>query len=311
MAEQPAAAAAAPQSPPSSPAGQPSPPAQRQSAPPPAQRIPEPTNAQYHAWSPDQRRTYDDQRNADRDAPRRADTPQAGDDRLPGDQPPPEPTQTTLQTVKIGELSLTEQDVRGLMERSALEQSRKLTIPPTPNDYKLELPKDFVAPQGTEFRWATADPVIAPLIEQAKVFAHEAGLDQTQFSKMMSFYAATEITKMTRFNEILQKEISKLGPSGTPRITAIQTFLRAQLGDDLAKPLSAMIVSEPIVRGWERIMAGFRGQSGHNYSNANREPPEPQGRVSEEQWGRMSAGEKLDYSRGFNQDQFQRGNGRR
>ena len=308
MAEQTTPAPTTTPPPPSPPAGQSAPPAQR----PDAAQPRELSNTEYHHLSVDQRRAYDDRRVAARDArdaPRRDGGQQvdAGDDRSGDQQPPAE--QTTPATVKIGELNLTEQDIRGLMERAGIEASRKATLPADPSGYKLELPKDFVAPQGVEFKWATNDPALAPLIDQARTFAHQAGFDQEQFSKMMSFYAA-EISKVAKFNEVLQREIQKLGPSGTPRITAIQQFLRGHLGDDLARPMSAMIVSEPIVRAFESLMRRMSGQSSHNFTHASREAPEPEGRVTEEQWNAMGPGQKLDYARQFPQDQFN-GGGRR
>jgi hypothetical protein len=51
---------------------------------------------------------------------------------------------------KFGDVELAEIAVRGLMERKAIEDSRKATCPPKPEDYKFEVSKNFVVPQGIE-----------------------------------------------------------------------------------------------------------------------------------------------------------------
>ena len=98
------------------------------------------------------------------------------------------PAGATEQRVRIGAF---EAEARGLAERAALEQSRRATLPADANGYKLELPKDFQIPQGVEFK---LDPN-SEAARLARDFAHEAGLSQEQFSKLVSIYAAERVAE--------------------------------------------------------------------------------------------------------------------
>jgi hypothetical protein len=211
---------------------------------------------------------------------------QVADDAAPAGEPQP--------TTKVGEVELTEEELRGLLERKGLEDSRKLTLPAEPSAYKLELPANFRVPPGIEFAFATNDPVKGPLIEQAKAFAHKAGLDQGQFNTMMGLFAASEINEITTLTAARDAEIAKLGAMGSQRITAIQNFLRGNLGDDLAKTMAAVIVTEKHVRGWEKLMQKMSG-GGSSFSHQHREADDSP-KLSDAQWDSMSYSEKRAYS---------------
>ena len=195
-----------------------------------------------------------------------------------GDQP--RESATDGAKYKVGDLELTSEEVRGLMERHALEESRKATLPADPSGYDLTLPADFQTPQGVEFRWATDDPVLGPMIDQAKRFAHEAGLSQDQFSKMMSLYAGSETARLVRINDAVKAEIDKLGATATPRVSAIQTWVRGVIGDDaLTGAVMSGIRSAAAVKGWEKILDHNRSQGGGSYSHAHRQPPAASGEI--------------------------------
>jgi len=102
-----------------------------------------------------------------------------------------------------------------------------------------------------------------------------------------------------------KQEIDKLGVQGTMRVTAINNFLKAHFDADTAQAFMATLATSRQVAGWEKIMPRLTNQSASTFSQQHRAPPEPEGRVTAEQWDRMGAGEKLDYARRFPQ-----GNGR-
>jgi hypothetical protein len=144
-----------------------------------SKHTPPPTSRQSQAPGPNAPRPPDWDRSAGAEYVRAADARRAasGNDQQPAPPVTPDRRAGDPPKYKIGEdLELSEEDVRGLMTRHALEESRKATVPTAAADYKLELPKDFQVPQGIEFRWATEDPVLGPMIGQAKEFAHKAGL---------------------------------------------------------------------------------------------------------------------------------------
>ena len=65
--------------------------------------------------------------------------------------------------------------------RIAAEDSRKLTLPQTADAYKVELPADFKPPEGVKFAFQADDP----LLSQARSVAHELGIPQEGFSKLL------------------------------------------------------------------------------------------------------------------------------
>jgi hypothetical protein len=143
-------------------------------------------------------------------------------------------------------------------------------LPKDPNGYELKLPDNFVAPQGIEFNFNEKDPAIA----LAREFAHKNGLSQEQFSGMAAIYAATRVQELAAFAKANQAEVEKLGATGTQRVTAIQNFLRGHLGDEIAAPFMKTLVTETMVRGWERIMQRISNGGVSSPSMGGREAPE-------------------------------------
>src|SRR5262249_35234638 len=130
---------------------------------------------------------------------------------------------------KIGDLELSEEDVRDLLQRHALEQSRKATLPASPADYRLELPADFQVPQGIEFRFDENHPINGPILADARAFAHAQGFSQEQFSRLLGFHAAAKVAEMTKVAELHAAELGKLGANAQTRVDAVTTWLRSQV----------------------------------------------------------------------------------
>jgi hypothetical protein len=192
------------------------------------------------------------------------------------------------------DLELTREEINGLRERDALEKSRKLTQPADPTGYKLELPKDFVQPQGIEFKFDESGPAV----QLAREFAHKNGFSQEQFSRMAAIHAAVEVQKLTQFRDLERVEVEKLGATGSQRVTAVQTFLKAHLGDDIARPFMNTLVMEKQVRGWEMIMQKLAGGGSSPRLNSGRGPDDARPRMSDADWSRMSYSEQKAYAAG-------------
>jgi hypothetical protein len=75
-----------------------------------------------------------------------------------------------------------------MMDRQAKDDLRAATVPPTPNDYKLELSPDAKLPGGVEYKFNASDPSLAAL----KNWAHAKGFDQSTLSEMLTIYATHE-----------------------------------------------------------------------------------------------------------------------
>jgi len=152
----------------------------------------------------------------------------------------------------------------------ATEDSRKLTLPQTANDYPLELPSDFQVPKGLEFKIDPNNPIWA----QAREFAHKAGMSADQFKQMTALYAGAQVGNEQMLKTARDAEVAKLGPAGSARVTAVENFFEAQLGSELAKVMSTMLVTAKHVEGFEKLMASFRDQGAGSFSQGGRQPPE-------------------------------------
>ncbi len=205
----------------------------------------------------------------------------------------------------LGEMRISEQDARALMERHALEQSRKATLPATADAYELRLPADFKVPEGQEFKWSTDHPVLGPLINQAREFAAANGLSQETFSKMMGLYAASVVHENNLIAKAAKAELDKLGATATVRVDALATWLRGVCGDRCATAIRRQMHTADFVEGLEKIAARMQSGGAANFTQAHRVPDNTlPGRVTEEAYAAMSQGERLAYSQSFDQRQF-------
>ena len=152
----------------------------------------------------------------------------------------------------------------------AAEDSRKLTLPAKPEDYKLALPKDFQPPAGVEFKLDENDPLFA----QARTWAKENGLSQAAFEKGIGMIAARDVATQQMLTEARNGEIAKLGANGTARVTALNTFLDAKGYG----ALKSMMVTAEIVQQMEKWMA--ETSSGGTFSQAHRAAEDPTGKIA-------------------------------
>lgn len=167
---------------------------------------------------------------------------------------------------------------------------KRLALPQKPEDYKLALPKDFQPPAGVEFKLDEADP----LFTQARAWAKENGLSQEAFEKGIGMIAARDVATTQMLTQARNEQISKLGPNGTARVTALNTFLDAK---GLA-PMKSMMATAEIVEAMEKMVQMVT--SGGNFSQQHRDPEVAQ-KVSDDEWAKMSPSEKRAYAAQFPQ----------
>ena len=174
---------------------------------------------------------------------------------------------------------------------------RRATLPPSPNDYKAELPADFKVPDGVTFSFNGNDPLLA----QAQAVAHEAGLSQAQFSKLLAIYAGGQVSSAQQIQTARNAEVAKLGATGPSRIDALTTFYRAYLGDAAGNRRMARIFTAQDVQDAEMEVSKITSQGGAAFRGNGRMPPEQAGRLSDEQIRQLTPAQRLDYARQWDQ----------
>jgi hypothetical protein len=105
----------------------------------------------------------------------------------------------------------------------------------------------------------------------------------------------------------LRAEASKLGPNAEQRIRAVENYITAQVGSDLAKDINGRLVTAKQIEGWERIIANARTQQRAASTAATPTSSQQTAsgqRVTDEQWAKMSPATRLDYCRQFDQSKF-------
>jgi hypothetical protein len=216
----------------------------------------------------------------------------------PGDQLPPGPASVEGGRLKVGDLDLGPEDVKSLLERHALESSRRATMPASTDQYTL--PTDMPMPPGMSWQWRTDDPVMAPLLGQVKEWAFAHGVDQPGFNKLLGTWVAHELAGQAQFERAQAAEREKLGPTSPVRISAVQTFLNAHLGTESAKALTQTLFTAAQVQAFEKLMHTFVSQGSGSFRGSNREPEVP-GKISDEAYSKLSYGQRIEYASKFPQ----------
>lgn len=179
----------------------------------------------------------------------------------------------------------------------AAEDVKRLSNPASPDAYKVELPKDFKPPEGVEFKFRDNDPLLA----QAKTMAHEMGISQENFSRLLGLYAGAQVADQATITNARNAEIAKLGAAGTARVTAVTTFFKAMLGDQEGAQFSSRMFTARDVEIAEKLITRFSSQGGAPFNGGGRTPPDVPGRVDSATYDKMTYTEKKEYTARFPQ----------
>jgi hypothetical protein len=177
---------------------------------------------------------------------------------------------------------------------------RRSTLPAKPEDYKTEFSPDFKIPDGIKYEFNANDPLLAQArsvmhdIDQGKISGQQA------FTKLLELYAGGQVSSQQQITTARNAEIQKLGATGPSRIDALTTFFRAYLGTDAGNRRMARIFTAQDVQDAEMEVSKITS-GGVSFRGNGREPPQREGVVSNEQYSRMNARERLDYNRQFDQ----------
>jgi hypothetical protein len=228
-------------------------------APPPATQQPATTTsenprARGHSPARDQREAA---------AAREAGEAPAGDPQNP-------PAATSAEKVKIGKFEVSESDLASMMDRQAQDDLRKATLPPTPNDYKLELSPGAKLPGEVEYKFNAGDPSLVAL----KNWAHAKGFDQSTLSEMLTIYATHEAQQNAALAARPREEIAKVGVNAPQRVDAVGKWITAEVGEADARPIRATIVTDAHLRFYERLMNKITSQGSASFSQQHRAAPD-------------------------------------
>jgi hypothetical protein len=192
--------------------------------------------------------------------------------------------------------------INELVVRDAANESRRLALPQKAEDVSLDLPKDFQLPTGVEFKF---DPT-KPEYNKFRELVVSEGLSQATATKLTGLFAEIMVGDQASMQQFEAAEVAKLGANGAARATAVKTAMTALIGEPLANHLQLMTRTADGVKAMEAIVAKLSSQGVATFSQGGREPAQAAGKVNDEQWGKMSAAERLNYTRQFDQSQFQK-----
>jgi hypothetical protein len=168
-------------------------------------------------------------------------------------------------------------DYNDLSAFKAEQEIKKSLLPKTADEYKVELPKDFKAPEGVNFEFNKDDPLLA----HARTLAHQRGIDQDTFSNILGVYAANEIARASQLNTSRAAELQKLGATADQRIGNVETWLSGRVGDKAA-PLVAQLKAFPhagMVEAFESIIQQFSSQGGAQFDQRHRANEQNEGKI--------------------------------
>ena len=170
--------------------------------------------------------------------------------------------------------------------RIAADDVRKGALPQTPDAYKLELPADFKAPQGIEFKLDATNPSLG----QLKQVAHKHGLTQDAVTELLSVYAGAEVGTQAQITAARAAEVGKLGTAGPSRVDAVTRFMDASgLG-----VLKSTLVTAAQVEAWEAHITKISSQGTAAFSQSHREAPDA--KPSNEEFSSWSYGDQRTYT---------------
>jgi hypothetical protein len=178
--------------------------------------------------------------------------------------------------VTIGDVKITPEKFKAIMQRQGEIDARELTLPKDANGYELKVPDNFKLPAGLKsFEFNKDDPFLA----QARKLAYDRKIDQSTFSEVLGLYAGERIAEMTKINAARNAEIAKLGSLAPSRLDAIKTWAHGTLGSQFGGAIEQMLVTAKHVEAFESIINQFSRQGGAPFSQAHREGEPPKGTI--------------------------------
>lgn len=181
--------------------------------------------------------------------------------------------------IRVGETDFSEKQITNSLVFRAEQDVRERSLPTAPDKYEIKNSPSFKPPEGFKFEWDMNDP----LLKSAREAAFTGKLGQENFSKFLDLYASNKIAEQQRLAPAREAELSKLGSAATQRIDALETWLKARVGDK-SKLLVAQMRNFPVaamVETFETLMKQFSDQNGAQFDQRGRsEQQAPSGKIA-------------------------------
>ena len=146
-------------------------------------------------------------------------------------------------------------DIKALFSDAEKARARAAGVPASPDAYKPELPKLEGMPDGVTVD--TADP----RFKAAAKVAHDAGLSQKEFSALLGVEAQRVMAQQKQIGEAIKARDEALGPNGTARVDAVNTFFKSIAPDDkVAFELGKTLFTPGVIETWERVQRALGSQ---------------------------------------------------
>jgi hypothetical protein len=172
----------------------------------------------------------------------------------------------------------------------AEQDVRAQAIPISADKYEVKLPEGFKPPEGMAFEFSADDPALA----EARKAALDLKLDQVGFSRMLGIYAATKLAEVQQIAAGRTAEMAKLGSAGEARIGALETWLKAKVGDK-ADTMIATLKQYPVaanVEALEGIIRAFSAQGGTSFTQSGRDQDN---KPSDDEFSKWSYSEQREF----------------
>jgi hypothetical protein len=142
-------------------------------------------------------------------------------------------------------------DLKKQIERE-FHEVRTKARPESPDKYEAKLPKDFSLPEGTTY---TPDEA-HPMMKWWRGFAHEQGFGQEVFEQGIAQF----VMGLEHAAPDISAEIAKLGENGQVRVGNVETFIKANVGEQHAKALAPFVTSAAAVEALEAMIEKGMGK---------------------------------------------------
>lgn len=173
----------------------------------------------------------------------------------------------------------------------AADDSRRATLPQSPEAYEPTLPEGFKAPDGIDVKIDTNDP----MFKSARELAHAKGWSQSDFSDALGIVAAMRAQEAASYETLKAKNLEGLGTKGPERIDAVTRYLSANFPEAVVKPVLATMATKAHVEMFESFISklGSQGRSS-TFTHLGRDVDT--GKVDDATWDKMSYSEKKAYT---------------
>lgn len=133
-------------------------------------------------------------------------------------------------------------------------ESISAQAPEKPEAYKVELPKEFKAPDGVEIQIDENAEEFKDLLASARVWAHENKFSQAQFSGLMGQFGQFLAQGQAKAIAARDAEMKSIGENASARITAVEKYVAAALPKAQAEALLGNLVSKAALEGFEALI---------------------------------------------------------